>query len=288
MVTAEKRMTIDELPLMCTIHLKRFAYLQQGYIHKIGSKVQFPETLDLAPYVSEDQRVQKAEYNLYAVLVHSGRRCDSGHYYAYIKAPNQHWYKADDESVTPVKLEEVLNQQAYMLFYQKVQPESTSELPPITSFKAPRKEIIPAKKVLVKRQRPIEFDGQVATETTTANATPNITTTTESAAKSTVTSTTTAETSTVPTHPTKKRKLQFIEPTVIADNPKAWVVQFTMQPHRSLRGNLSPPTYSANVSDLSSWLVQSTSDFQHHQKSNNRLCRSKLKSKKSTWTETSL
>ncbi|OAD07640.1 hypothetical protein MUCCIDRAFT_130059, partial [Mucor lusitanicus CBS 277.49] len=120
MVKAGKQMTINELPMMLTVHLKRFAFdMYRGCMSKITTYVDYPETLDMAPYTSQDKKIEKAEYSLYAVLVHYGYSCDSGHYYAYVKAPNGQWNRMDDEDVTPVSLKEVLSQTAYMLFYQQ-------------------------------------------------------------------------------------------------------------------------------------------------------------------------
>lgn len=39
-------------------------------------------------------------YRLYAVLVHSGFSCNSGHYYCYVKAPNSAWYEMNDSRVS--------------------------------------------------------------------------------------------------------------------------------------------------------------------------------------------
>ncbi|KAI8067681.1 uncharacterized protein B0P05DRAFT_552533 [Gilbertella persicaria] len=236
MVKAGKQMTIDELPMMLTIHLKRFAFdLQRGYMRKINTDVQFPQALNMAPYVSQEKKVKEANYRLYAVLVHFGHGCDSGHYIAYVKAPNGQWYLMDDEDVTPVSIKQVLSQKAYMLFYQQESPIQVTSSPPLV----PVKEEISAKKVLV-----------------------------------------TPETK----KPTEKRRVQLIEPTVESDNPRAWTVQSSEKPRRSMRGNLSPPTFSANVSDDSIWAITSYEEFKRKQKANKRrVFRVKLESKKSPW-----
>ena len=39
-------------------------------------------------------------YHLHAVLVHAGHSCNSGHYYCYVKAPNQTWYCMNDSHVS--------------------------------------------------------------------------------------------------------------------------------------------------------------------------------------------
>ncbi|KAL0088968.1 hypothetical protein J3Q64DRAFT_1637566 [Phycomyces blakesleeanus] len=117
-VTAGKQMTLCELPMMLNIHLKRFTFdMQRGYMRKVTTDVKYPEVLDMAPYVSKEKHCQKAIYRLYAVLVHFGGGCSSGHYYAYVKSPEGKWYRMDDEDVALVSLKEVLSQRAYMLFY---------------------------------------------------------------------------------------------------------------------------------------------------------------------------
>jgi ubiquitin carboxyl-terminal hydrolase 36/42 len=42
-------------------------------------------------------------YDLYAVLVHSGHSVHSGHYYAYVRAPNGIWHICDDTHVAQVR-----------------------------------------------------------------------------------------------------------------------------------------------------------------------------------------
>ncbi len=41
-------------------------------------------------------------YSLYGVLVHSGHSVHSGHYYAFVKAPNGLWHQLDDNHVSQV------------------------------------------------------------------------------------------------------------------------------------------------------------------------------------------
>ena len=56
-------------------------------------------------------------YKLYAVLKHEGASCNSGHYYCYVKAPNDSWYCMNDAYISQVGINRVLNQNAYLLFY---------------------------------------------------------------------------------------------------------------------------------------------------------------------------
>ncbi|KAI7867804.1 hypothetical protein BDF14DRAFT_1881423 [Spinellus fusiger] len=127
-VIAGKQMTLCQLPMMLNIHLKRFTFdMQRGYMRKVASSISYPEILDMAPYVSKDIGGQRAIYRLYAVLVHLGSGCSSGHYYAFVKSPEGKWYRMDDEDVTQVSLDEVLSQKAYMLFYADTGAESVKQ-----------------------------------------------------------------------------------------------------------------------------------------------------------------
>ena len=232
-------MTINELPMVLTVHLKRFAFdLQRGYMRKIGTPVKFTEHLDLAPYMSKDKRVTEASYNLHAVLVHLGHGCDSGHYYAYVKAPDGQWYRMDDEDVQAVSLNEVMSQNAYMLFYSqdrlihaanttKTQP-IIPETPPVVIQAPPP---VHAKKVLVDR---------------TNKEKP------------------------------KKKKKVVMEPEVISDHPQVWVVNTP----KSLRGDFSPNSYSANVREA--WTKETTEECSRRLKlKNRRRYRKKLEQRKS-------
>ena len=180
-VRAVKRMTVDVAPNVLMIQLKRFEFSSSG--HKISKKVRgcmrprcrqrgaktwservggllrsgvpqidFDLQLDLGPYMSRTPVVPTL-YDLYAVLVHSGHSVHSGHYYAYVRAPNGIWHICDDTHVAQVRPRlavaseaacsffladtkipatamqvaerQVMAQKAYILFYLKQDPGST-------------------------------------------------------------------------------------------------------------------------------------------------------------------
>ena len=60
-------------------------------------------------------------YALYGMVVHSGT-LDHGHYVAYIRdgkySDKSKWFCANDSRVSSVSIETVLNNQAYILFYE--------------------------------------------------------------------------------------------------------------------------------------------------------------------------
>ncbi|XP_050183391.1 ubiquitin carboxyl-terminal hydrolase 42-like [Myiozetetes cayanensis] len=112
-VAASKRFTVHCAPKVLTVCLKRFDCFTGSKISKI---VEYPEHLDLRPYMSQDNG-DPLLYSLYAVLVHSGVNCLGGHYFCYTKASNGLWYRMDDESVELRSIDTALRQQAYLLFY---------------------------------------------------------------------------------------------------------------------------------------------------------------------------
>ncbi|XP_071897494.1 ubiquitin carboxyl-terminal hydrolase 42-like isoform X2 [Anas platyrhynchos] len=113
MVPASKRFTIHRSSKVLTISLKRFADFTGG---KINKEVKYPEYLDLRAYMSQSMG-EPVLYALYAVLVHHGVSCHSGHYICYVKAGNGLWYQMNDAKVVRTDIKRVLGQQAYILFY---------------------------------------------------------------------------------------------------------------------------------------------------------------------------
>uniref|UniRef100_A0A8C3Y6A7 Ubiquitin carboxyl-terminal hydrolase 36 n=1 Tax=Catharus ustulatus TaxID=91951 RepID=A0A8C3Y6A7_CATUS len=80
-VAASKRFTVHCAPRVLTVCLKRFDCFTGGKIRKV---VEYPEYLDLGPYMSQAEG-EALHYSLYAVLVHSGASCHGGHYFCYTK-----------------------------------------------------------------------------------------------------------------------------------------------------------------------------------------------------------
>ncbi|XP_019853089.1 PREDICTED: ubiquitin carboxyl-terminal hydrolase 36-like [Amphimedon queenslandica] len=114
---AKKQLTVHVLPKVLTIQLKRFEF-NTMFGGKINKTVQYPEHLDMRPFMS-DKEGPHEWYRLYAVLVHYGYSCHSGHYYCYVRNSNGVWYSMNDSMVNQVSKATVLSQQAYLLFYIK-------------------------------------------------------------------------------------------------------------------------------------------------------------------------
>lgn len=147
--TATKRLSLSRLPPVLPLHLKRFSHSKNAST-KLDTKIKFPLTIDLSRYGSgsksgtkldttatadadpdgddEDEVKTKGDaaqqaravapkpvYELSAVIQHKGKM-DSGHYVSFSRA-NDEWFMFDDSKVVLVEESDVLNSEAYMLFY---------------------------------------------------------------------------------------------------------------------------------------------------------------------------
>ena len=107
---------VGGLPSLLQFHLKRFQYdWDLESMSKLNNRFTFPVELDLFDVCSQTTEVEHegAMYDLQSVIVHAGEY-SSGHYYAYVR-PDIHddtWYRFDDHKVTPVSIEDVV-QDAY-------------------------------------------------------------------------------------------------------------------------------------------------------------------------------
>lgn len=146
-------MTLYRVPPVVPIHLKRFTHSKTlSQSSKVDSRIRFALTLDLAPYFTSaikkkkkagaaaateiksetngdaqkkdaaeepdpeaDVSVTEPIYELNSVIVHKGK-IDNGHYISYSRQGTE-WFRFDDSMVVQVSEKEVLNAEAYMLFY---------------------------------------------------------------------------------------------------------------------------------------------------------------------------
>ena len=95
------------------INFKRFAFDRvTGRRTKIAWHIRFP--MSYAPTTS-------TKYQLRAVVVHQGGY-GGGHYVAYVRGSDDRWWFCNDRADprVVVDINEVLRQQAYMLFYERV------------------------------------------------------------------------------------------------------------------------------------------------------------------------
>ncbi|CAF4698697.1 unnamed protein product, partial [Rotaria sp. Silwood1] len=92
----------------------------------------YPETITLDCYFDEATRQSNKEnedysfiYTLNSVIVHLDEYVTNCHVFTYVRAPDGYWDKADDELVTLVHLDSVLNHKdVYILCYVKMPQNS--------------------------------------------------------------------------------------------------------------------------------------------------------------------
>jgi ubiquitin C-terminal hydrolase len=119
-VQAFRRVGIAKLPEVLILHLKRFRH-GQGIREKDRRKVAFPlKNLNMGPYL-HPRTGAAVLYDLYSVSYHYGD-LSSGHYTAASRLPSGEWFSFNDSMVRLLKPEDVVEDAAYLLFYQLRQP----------------------------------------------------------------------------------------------------------------------------------------------------------------------
>lgn len=101
---------------------------------KYEGKLDFPLHLDMAPWSTRPPQPGSAStngstsggkdkkprdnymYDLDCVVVHQGEHAQNGHYFAFCRQDNK-WFRFDDEIVSATTTEDVMRQEAYLLFY---------------------------------------------------------------------------------------------------------------------------------------------------------------------------
>ncbi|XP_077998127.1 ubiquitin carboxyl-terminal hydrolase 48-like [Glandiceps talaboti] len=96
---ATRRIQIHKLPTVLNLQLLRFIFDRQtGRKKKLNTYIQFPEVLDMTPYMANQD--SEVLYDLTAVLIHRGPSAYSGHYIAHIRDKQTGiWYKFNDEEI---------------------------------------------------------------------------------------------------------------------------------------------------------------------------------------------
>ncbi|TVU08816.1 hypothetical protein EJB05_42231 [Eragrostis curvula] len=128
---AMRRILISKAPPALTINLNRFSQDSHGRFKKLKGHVRFKEMLDIQPFMDpRSKENDSTTYRLVGVVEHMGSMT-GGHYIAYVRAckiggrqqqstGSKSWFYASDGHVREASLEEVLNCEAYLLFYERV------------------------------------------------------------------------------------------------------------------------------------------------------------------------
>ncbi|BGP22426.1 proteophosphoglycan ppg4 [Rhodotorula toruloides] len=133
LVNAEKYFAIEDAPLVLTVHLKRFSPTGR----KITGQLRYPETLHLAPYMSNPN--VGPSYRLYGIILHSGGGPHSGHYTSYVRSSSGKWHDMNDDYVSSLPRSPLMERDAYVLFYMREKGGSLKEA--IYGKLAPPKEV---------------------------------------------------------------------------------------------------------------------------------------------------
>lgn len=121
LVQSTKTLTLKSLPQILCVQLKRFRH-DSYFSSKINTVVEYPvDGLDLRHFLHKEfigsPLSSSSEYDLLGIVNHRGS-FNGGHYVAYCKnAETGRWYEFDDSRVRVVSEEELMNVQAYLLFY---------------------------------------------------------------------------------------------------------------------------------------------------------------------------
>ena len=111
----KKEIKISRPPEILILSLQRINENQE----KLRYKVEFPQILDIYPYVDHDCGYDReCKYNLFGIINHEGR-IDFGHYFSFIKIGNRNWIKFNDSRVSKIDKINDCSEDVYALFYVK-------------------------------------------------------------------------------------------------------------------------------------------------------------------------
>ena len=126
-VQASKKLELWKLPDILILHLKRFQQVNSVARKKIDTMVHCPYTVDMDAYVVEHSPHRNSgrnSFRLFAVSNHMGG-LNGGHYTAVARAPqSEQWYTLDDSSCRSEADGNVISRSAYVLFYERIQPQA--------------------------------------------------------------------------------------------------------------------------------------------------------------------
>ncbi|XP_071957610.1 ubiquitin carboxyl-terminal hydrolase 10-like [Antedon mediterranea] len=128
-VEASRRITLEKLPPVLILHLKRFIYDKSGGCQKMMKRIDYSVDLELgkdlfSSTVKGKLSVSQRVYKLFAVVYHLGEEASGGHYITDVFHPSVGgWLRIDDGMVKVVPVNQVLKptmpRLPYLLFYRQ-------------------------------------------------------------------------------------------------------------------------------------------------------------------------
>ena len=127
-IEATRIQSLDELPPVLILHLKRFVYDgKTGGVQKIMKQIDFGVDLEISKSILSAEcraSTKQRQYKLFSVVYHNGREATKGHYVTDIfHTGYSSWLHCDDSQVTPTCEQSVLapgpTSTPYLLFYRR-------------------------------------------------------------------------------------------------------------------------------------------------------------------------
>ncbi|NXE89151.1 UBP10 hydrolase, partial [Menura novaehollandiae] len=129
-VEISRRLTLEKLPPVLVLHLKRFVYEKTGGCQKLIKNIEYTVDLEiskelLSPGVKSKISKGQRTYRLFAVVYHHGNSATGGHYTTDVfQIGLNGWLRIDDQAVKVVHHSQVvkasLERTAYLLYYRQV------------------------------------------------------------------------------------------------------------------------------------------------------------------------
>ncbi|TTR36198.1 Ubiquitin carboxyl-terminal hydrolase 10 [Bagarius yarrelli] len=129
-IEISRRVTLEELPPVLILHLKRFVFEKTGGCQKLVKNVDYPVDLEiskdlLSPGVRSKTLKGQRTYRLFAVVYHHGNSATGGHYTTDVFHIGLNgWLRIDDQVVKVINQYQVVKQTAertaYLLYYRRV------------------------------------------------------------------------------------------------------------------------------------------------------------------------
>ncbi|KAM9764855.1 ubiquitin carboxyl-terminal hydrolase 10 isoform 2-T2 [Menidia menidia] len=129
-IEISRRVTLEELPPVLVLHLKRFVFEKTGGCQKLTKNIDYPVDLEISKDLLSAgvrSKVVKGQrtYRLFAVVYHHGNSATGGHYTTDVFHIGLNgWLRIDDQAVKVINQYQVVKQTtertAYLLYYRRV------------------------------------------------------------------------------------------------------------------------------------------------------------------------
>ncbi|XP_013882861.1 ubiquitin carboxyl-terminal hydrolase 10 isoform X3 [Austrofundulus limnaeus] len=129
-IEISRKVTLEELPPVLVLHLKRFVFEKTGGCQKLTKNIDYPVDLEISKDLLSSgvrSKVLKGQrtYRLFAVVYHHGNSATGGHYTTDVFHIGLNgWLRIDDQTVKVINQYQVVKQTAertaYLLYYRRV------------------------------------------------------------------------------------------------------------------------------------------------------------------------